>query len=146
MYINKRTGGRGTVGGKDVNRASSQFVVGGTGTPRTISRSIVSAFTSSPYSWRPTSIRRGRVSICYLRRVQSVVAHDDEREQGHDNSRATPDGVIVVAAFAVVRVGLIWVGVAVALRFADVVRVLDVLGELLGPVVRRKVDSGRERE
>ena len=67
------------------------------------------------------------------------MAHDDEREQGRDNGRATP-GVIVVAAFAVVRVGLIWVGVAVAvaLRFAGVVRVLDVLGELLGPVVRRK--------
>ena len=68
------------------------------------------------------------------------MAHDDEREQGRDNGRATPDGVIAVAAFAVVRVGLIWVGVAVAvaLRFAGVVRVLDVLGELLGPVVRRK--------
>ena len=64
--------------------------------------------------------------------------HDNEREQGYDNGRATPDGVIVVAAFAVVRVGLIWVGVAVARRFAGIMRVLDVLGELLGPVVRRK--------
>ena len=73
------------------------------------------------------------------------MAHDDEREQGRDNGRGTPDGVIVVAAFAVVRVGLIWVRVAVALRFAGVVRVLDVLGELLGPVVRRKWTAG-ERE
>ena len=71
----------------------------------------------------------------------------DEREQGRDNGRARPDEVIVVAAFAVVRVGLIWVGlaVAVALRFAGVVRVLDVLGELLGPVVRRKWTAVEER-
>ena len=73
------------------------------------------------------------------------MAHDDEREQGRDNGRATPDGVIVVAAFAVVRVGLIWVGVVVALRFAGVVRVLDVLGELLGPVVHRKWTAVEER-
>ena len=66
------------------------------------------------------------------------MAHDDEREQGRDNGRATPDRVIVVAMFAVVQVDLIWVGVAVALGFTGVVRVLDVLGELLGPVVRRK--------
>ena len=66
------------------------------------------------------------------------MVHGDEREQGDDNSQATPDGVIVVAMYAVVLVGLIWVGVAVELGFAGVVRVLDVLGELLGPVVRRK--------
>ena len=66
------------------------------------------------------------------------MAHDDEREQGRGNGRATPDRVIVVAMFAVMRVDLIWVGVAVALGFAGVLRVLDVLGELLGPVVRRK--------
>ena len=66
--------------------------------------------------------------------MRGVVARDDEREQGDDNSRATPDGVIVVAMFAV---SLFWVGVAVALRFAGVVHVLDVLG-LLGPVARRK--------
>ena len=73
------------------------------------------------------------------------MAHDDEREQGYDNGRVTPDGVIVVPAFAAVRVGLIWVGVAVAvaLRFAGVVCVLDVLGELLGSVVRRSVESGQ---
>ena len=63
MYIDKRTGGRGTVGGKDVNRASSGFVVGGTDIPRIISRSIVSAFTSFPYSWRPRTSGGGRVSI-----------------------------------------------------------------------------------
>ena len=40
--------------------------------------------------------------------------------------------------FAVMLVGLIWVGVAVAPGFAGVVRVLDVLGEMLGPVARRK--------
>ena len=75
------------------------------------------------------------------------MAHDDEREQGRDNGRATPDGVIVVAAFAVARVGLTWVGVAVAvaLRFAGVVRVLDVLGELPGPVIRGKWTAVEER-
>ena len=46
------------------------------------------------------------------------MAHDDEREQGYDNGRATPDGVIVVAAFAVMLVGLTWVGVAVGQRVA----------------------------
>ena len=66
------------------------------------------------------------------------MVHGDEREEGDDNSRATHDGVIVVAMSAVVLTGLIWVVVAVALGFAGVVRVLDVLGELLGPVARRK--------
>ena len=66
------------------------------------------------------------------------MAHDDEREQGYDNGRATPDGVIVVAAFAVVLVGLTWVGVTAALRFAGIVHMLDVLGDCLGPVGRGK--------
>ena len=66
------------------------------------------------------------------------MVHGNEREQGDDNTRATPDRVIVVAMSAVVLVGLTWVGGAVALGFAGVVRVLDVLGELLGPVARRK--------
>ena len=51
--------------------------------------------------------------------------HDDERKQG----------VIVAAVFALVRVtGVV---IAVALRVAGAVRAPDVLGELLGPVVRR---------
>ena len=68
--------------------------------------------------------------------MRIVVAHDDEREQGYDNGRATPDGVIVVAAFVVVLVGLTWVGVAVGQRVAGVVHMLDMFGDLLGPVVR----------
>ena len=44
--------------------------------------------------------------------------------------------VIVVSAFAVVLVSVTWVGIAVALRVAGGVHVLDVLGGLLGPVVR----------
>ena len=58
------------------------------------------------------------------------MAHDGGREQGYENGQATPDGVIVVAAFAMVLVGVNWVGVAVALRVAGVVHVLDVLGEV----------------
>ena len=37
------------------------------------------------------------------------------REQGYDNGRATPDGFIVVAVFAMVMVSVTWDGVAVAL-------------------------------
>jgi len=47
-----------------------------------------------------------------------VVAHDDVREQGYDNGRATPDGVIVVVAFAMVLVSVTWVGVASRWRCA----------------------------
>ena len=47
-----------------------------------------------------------------------------------------PDRVVVVAAFAMALVSVIWVGIAVAPRVAGVVHVLDVLGDLLGPVVR----------
>ena len=63
---------------------------------------------------------------------------DDEREQGHDNSRATPEGVRVVAAFAVELMSLTWIGVAIVSRVAGVVYVLNVLGDLFGPVVHRK--------
>ena len=41
---------------------------------------------------------------------------------------------MVVVAFAVVLVSVIWVGIVVALRVAGVVHALDVLGGLLGPV------------
>jgi len=43
------------------------------------------------------------------------MAHDDVREQGYDNGLATSGGVIVVAAFTMVLVCVIWVGVAGAL-------------------------------
>ena len=55
--------------------------------------------------------------------------HDGVREQGYDNGRATPDSVIVVAVFAMVLVSVTFVAVAVALRVAGAVHVLDVLGE-----------------
>ena len=54
---------------------------------------------------------------------------DDDREEGYGGSRAAPDGIIVASALAVVQ--------AILLRVVDVVRVLDVLGNLLGPVIRR---------
>jgi len=44
-----------------------------------------------------------------------IVAHDDEREQGYDNSRVTPDGVIFVAVFVMVLVSVTWVAIFVAL-------------------------------
>jgi len=57
-----------------------------------------------------------------------TVAHDDVREQGYDNSRATSGGVIVVAASTMVLVSVIWAGVTVALQVAGVVHQLGVLG------------------
>ena len=74
------------------------------------------------------------------------MALDDEREQGYDDGRATPDGVIVVAAFAVVLVGLTWVGFAVGQRVAGVVYMLDVLGDSLSPVVCGKWTAVRSEE
>jgi hypothetical protein len=67
---------------------------------------------------------------------RAVVVHDGIREQGYDNGQATPDGVIVVAALAIVLVSMTWAGA---------VHVRDVLGDWLGPIVRRRqiiVDSG----
>ena len=49
----------------------------------------------------------------------------------------TPDGVIVAAVLAVVLVSMSSVGITTALRVAGVMDVLDVLGDLLGPVTRR---------
>ena len=53
---------------------------------------------------------------------------DDDREEGYGSGRAAPDGVKVASALAVVQ--------AVLLRVVGIVRVLDVLGNLLGPVIR----------
>ena len=66
-----------------------------------------------------------------------AVAHGCKCKQGNYNGGGTPDGVIVVPAFAVVLVSVIWVGIVVAPRVAGVVHGLDVLGDLLGPIVRR---------
>lgn len=64
-----------------------------------------------------------------------VAADDNEREQSYDNGRATRDGVIVAAVFAVVLVSVTWVGIAVALRVAGVGRKVDVFGDLQGVYV-----------
>ena len=69
--------------------------------------------------------------------VGSSWLHDDEREQGHYSGQVTPDGVIVATALAVGLVSVRGVSIATAQRVAVVVRVLDVLGDLLRPVVRR---------
>jgi hypothetical protein len=107
-------GGRGTDGRKDVSRVGGGFAVGGTDITLC---SIVYSFTSPPYFWKPTNIER-RVSIRGDSRVVVAVVHDDGREQGYDNSRATPDGAIVVATFAMVLVSVTCAAVAVALRVA----------------------------
>ena len=67
------------------------------------------------------------------------MAHDSKCKQGYDNNGGGTHGsVIVVAAFAVVLVSVILVGIAVALRVVGVGYVLDVLGESLDPVVRHR--------
>ena len=63
--------------------------------------------------------------------------HDSEREQGHYSGEVTPDGVVVAAALAVVLVSVSGARIATTLQVADVVCVLDVLGDLLRPVIRR---------
>ena len=55
-----------------------------------------------------------------------------------DKGGGTPDIDIVVAAFAVVLVSVIWVGIPTTLRDVGVVHVLDVLGNFFGPVVHRR--------
>jgi hypothetical protein len=102
----------GQNGRRDVNRVGSGFTVGGTDIPSITLHRIVLAFASFPYFWRPTNIERA-----------------DVREQGYDNGRATPDGAIVAAAFAMVLVSLPWAGVAVTLRVVGVVHMLDVPGD-----------------
>jgi hypothetical protein len=62
--------------------------------------------------------------------------HDEEREQSCGSGQATPNGVIVAMVFAMVLVGVTGVGIAVALRVAGAVRPLDVLGDLIGPIIR----------
>ena len=72
-----------------------------------------------------------------LRGERKVVVTDDgEREQNHNNGRGTPDGVEGAEGFAVVPVCVTWVGIAVALRVAGVVRMFRVFDDLLCPVVR----------
>ena len=46
--------------------------------------------------------------------------YDDEHESGHNSDQVTPDGVVVAATFELLRVKVIGVGVAAALRVADV--------------------------
>ena len=58
-----------------------------------------------------------------------------DQQTSTDNGRATPERVIVVAAFAVLVVSMSWVDAAVVLRVAGIVHVIDVLSDLLGPVV-----------
>jgi len=55
------------------------------------------------------------------------LAHDDVHEQGYDIGRATPDGLSLQQRWGSCCAG-------VALRVAAVLEVLD---DLLGPVVRR---------
>ena len=56
-----------------------------------------------------------------------------DRQISYESGRATPDGVMVLATFAMVLVSTTWVGAAVTLRIASIVNVLDVLGDSLSP-------------
>ena len=65
--------------------------------------------------------------------------HGDGREQDTGSGRGTPDRVILAAAFALVVLvnDLTWgFGVTIARRLVSVVRVVDMYGDFLGPVVR----------
>ena len=53
----------------------------------------------------------------------------------YESNRATTDGVMVLATFAMVLVSTTWVGAAVALRAVIAVHVLNVLVDLLGPAI-----------
>ena len=110
------------------------------GIPRITLRSVALGLTSSPYS---TRLQRAGVGVSIRGECRIV----GKCKQGCDNGGGTPDKVIVVAVFAVVLMSVIWVGIVVAPRVAGVVHELDVLGDLLGPVGRRrqtiKCTSGR---
>jgi len=111
-----------------VNRVGTGLAVGGTDIPHiyTVEHSVCLHFT-------PILLETDKYTasgMCKIRGdCRAVVAHGGVRKQGYDNGRTTPDGVIVVAAFAMVLVSATWVGAAVSLRVAGVVHVLDVLGE-----------------
>ena len=69
------------------------------------------------------------------------MAHDDEREQGYDNGRATPHGIIVMAAFAAVLTSVTWVGSAIALQVAGIVRIPFLMCSAIYLVVSSGVDK-----
>jgi len=100
-YIYKRTGGRGTVGRTDENRVDNGFAVDGTDIPR-----IHTMYHSVWLRFIPIRLATDKypASVGYLFRgdYRVVVAHDSVREQGYDNDRVTPDGVIFVAVFVMV--------------------------------------------
>ena len=69
------------------------------------------------------------------------MAHDDERGQGYDNGRATPHGIIVMAAFAVVLMSVTWVGSAIALQVAGIVRIPFLMCSAIYLVMSSGVDK-----
>ena len=69
--------------------------------------------------------------------IEYLWLHADEHEEGNHSRRATPDGVIVAVALAVMLASVSGARIATALRVAVVVRLLDVLGDLVRPVVCR---------
>ena len=94
-----------------------------------------------------TSIQQAGVGVSIRGECSVVMAHERNCKQSYDNGGGTSDRVIVVVAFPVVLVSVIYVGIVVALRVAGVVHMFDVLGDLLGPVGRRRQiirrDDGR---
>ena len=81
--------------------------------------------------------RRAGVRWTFVVSVEYSWLHANEHEEGQHSGRGTPDGVIVAVALAVMLASVSGARIATALRVAVVMRVLDVLGDLVRPVVCR---------
>ena len=80
---------------------------------------------------------RAGVRWTFVVSIEYSELHANEHEEGQHSGRATLDGVIVAVALAVMLASVSGAWIATAMRVAVVVRVLDVLGDLLRPVVCR---------
>ena len=92
---------------------------------RIASHHITSHSVKSPLNSPDTSLDRQTASgvrCLFVVSVELSWLHHDEREQGCDSSRATPDRVIFEAVFAAALVSLNGVWVPVALRVVEIVR------------------------
>ena len=63
--------------------------------------------------------------------------HDDEHEQGHDSGRVTPDGVEVAAAFAVVLVKVIGLGLLLSCELLACARARAIICLFLSSAVNQ---------
>ena len=75
--------GRGTVGGKDVNRIGSGFAVDDTDKPRSTSRSVACALTRSTYYLLSTDKQGAGTWFVYVVDVGMSWLHGEKREQAY---------------------------------------------------------------